>query len=119
MIKSNELRIGNLATGSESNNYFRLTSEMIRHIDKGLAVVNPIPLTPEILEQCGFEKDIIDHPVPNHEAFGFYKFHVKIYWTKQIKVWYKGSPIDIVVKYLHQLQNLHFALTGEELEITL
>ena len=30
-----------------------------------------------------------------------------------------GCSIDILIKYLHHLQNLFFALTGKELEIKL
>jgi hypothetical protein len=31
---------------------------------------------------------------------------------------YSGDNIDLDIKHVHQLQNLYFALTGEELELT-
>lgn len=65
-----------------------------------VSFLNPISLTEEILLKCGFEK------------------------TKEIDSWeLKGFGfVDISTpqcKYLHQLQNLYFALTGEELTINL
>lgn len=97
--------------------------------------IQPIVLSPEILEKCGFEKDADFplEPVAN-------RYSLKILGASQ---WYfvamivnqdtpenkKGTVIvqytvqdfgaSDNLKYLHQLQNLYFALTGEELEIVL
>ena len=135
MIQANELRINNWI--SHNNNYvqvFELPYLIDLDENKEAYLVNsiwideyrPIPITPEILEKCGFE--IICHfgepqdNNPNMDAingtlcisksvnkgewvFGF----DSIFATKRNNfVW---GPID----YLHQLQNLYFALTGEEL----
>lgn len=77
---------------------------------------NPIPITPEILEKCGFEYWTLDHDCtdPNdaywvHKKMKFAINNIK--WTVQ--------KLDVKLSYLHQLQNLYFALTGEELEINL
>lgn len=75
--------------------------------------IEPISLTKDILEKCGFEKDT--HPPQDiwsndfmiiffNEAFGFYTG----YWKN-----------NFVIKYIHQLQNLYHALTNKELEINL
>lgn len=63
---------------------------------------NPIPLTPEWLERCGFEFA---------PSVGYYVYELpnKPQGIDSIKV---GSGV-----FLHQLQNLYFALTGEELQI--
>jgi hypothetical protein len=73
----------------------------------------PIPLTPEILEKCGFveeskcwwEKDGFQILLGYTEEFGDF-FH----YTSDHVV------LSTAYKYLHQLQNLYFALTGEELK---
>ena len=69
----------------------------------------PIPLTEEWLLKFGFESD---------DEFIFEK-DIRICKTKQGYVYFDFSVMDPIcdVKYVHQLQNLHFALTGEELEL--
>lgn len=67
----------------------------------------PIPLTEEILLKCGFEK------------LGLIKYELNgvvlnIKWSS-----YFIHRFDTEIKHLHQLQNLYFALKGEELKIKL
>lgn len=77
--------------------------------------INGIPLTPEILEKAGF---VI--PAGNHsytvveDGVIKYKFEMGFYHTFII-----GNTVFSHIKYVHQLQNLYFDLTGEELEINL
>ena len=63
----------------------------------------PIPLSPEILEKAGFEKCSCGG------------------WKQGELHLYKGFNYERkrIIKYLHQLQNLYFSLTGEELTINL
>lgn len=91
-----------------------------------LADIEGIPLTPEILEKCGFE--LYD------KDFGTMLQHKHLkcrYITEEIN----GNKISIPflrfdstgrppftktdVYYLHQLQNLYFAISGQELEVNL
>jgi len=71
--------------------------------------LQPIPLTPEILEKCGFEKD----------NDGIYSKLGFMFWLDDIGVMQLAlnySPIcNAPCKYVHQLQNLIHALTGEEI----
>jgi hypothetical protein len=81
----------------------------------------PIPLTPEILEKCGFEIALIHLPfakvlVPKSLPLQD-KLHVALEQKTGPTFLYR--PSNLKVKYLHQLQNLYFALTGTELEINL
>jgi len=69
---------------------------------------NPIPLTPEILEKCGF----VSNPYQDRYEFG--DIHVEYCGFRDI-CWVNGKPH---IEYLHQLQNLYFALTNEELNYT-
>ena len=84
--------------------------------------IKPIPLTEEWLLRFGFEKDeyakdfrlgkywvenrYFDSYEKSMFLFGCYQFN-KIYITSNVNV----------LKYVHELQNLYFALTGEELTI--
>lgn len=88
--------------------------------------LRPIPLTPELLEKCGFEKfpyDADDEDVeywilklPESGQISYYKpgeFFVSDTHSPD----FYGAKVNIT--HLHQLQNLYFALTGEELQINL
>jgi hypothetical protein len=73
--------------------------------------IQPIPLTPEILEKCGFiEIGKKCWAISIFEVFQSGKddneFFIDVKWLHYFK-------------YLHQLQNIFFALTGEELKIEL
>ena len=76
--------------------------------------MQPIPLTEEWLSKFGFIKEVIieDGITYNHYYNGnpieLYGYDAQIYFDKG---W------DTELKYVHQLQNLNFALTGNELNI--
>jgi hypothetical protein len=76
----------------------------------------PIPLTPEILEKAGFKFD---------GDFNSYSISSVIlsknYCLCSIGDEYlcELNRIGKPIKHIHQLQNLYFALTGEELQIIL
>lgn len=81
----------------------------------------PIPLTPEILEKAGFVQDIQKELLRLHDSYGsrvewFYKKNYGLFFVLDSE--YETEVIK-PVQYLHQLQNLYFALTGIELSITL
>lgn len=68
----------------------------------------PIPLTPEILEKCGFEQA---NGIMLWECNG-----VQIAY-ETICGYFRIYPRTNKIEYLHQLQNLYWCLVGEELEI--
>lgn len=79
----------------------------------------PIPLTEEWLNKFGFEKESKNHwniINPEYTTNWFYvlmkegKYFIPYRWGKQVTG-------DRYMIYVHQLQNLYFALTGEELTI--
>lgn len=82
--------------------------------------IKPIPLTPEILERCGF--DSIDRD-DNNMNVNYTRTKDPQYWiqehldTAQFIFYGKDNSIEKVIVNLHQLQNLVFALKGKELEI--
>lgn len=130
MIKANELRIGNLFQDqnenllkvseiNEENQVFKVVDRTKFPLPNGWKA-EPIPLTEEILLKCGFEKKDESY------VFGANKQH-RLRWINKItgfehrivSLSYNVAIYDLHIKYLHQLQNLYFALTGEELKIEL
>ena len=124
-MEARELRIGNLveyegqtvivmATSNHVNKwdlelgYFKDSVGFQRKINQ----VKPIPLTEEWLFEFGFIDDFSkDFRVRliGHRLGDFFI-------TEKMKL--LTSDINSVkIKYVHQLQNLYFALTGEELTI--
>lgn len=107
-MEAKELRIGNLVLVRTNGKI-----ETIKHLyeDFGMFVA-PIPLTEEWLTKLGFERK--QYP-------GNY-----YYWLQYRGIEFTAfSPfnqvetdnLEATIEYVHQLQNLYFALTGEELEI--
>jgi hypothetical protein len=114
MIKANELRIGNLVYLPTIEKTIVVGYHHIRY-----ATINPdneyepIPLTPEILRRCGFFETSTDGEFIYNER-GIIKININNIGLISFNV---GEIIFSTVHYLHQLQNLYFTLTGEELEI--
>ena len=123
MIKATELRIGNWV---EVENYKNIQLENVHpegttHGDDQylISMLKPIPLTEEILLKCGFEVCYrseftlrLDHKLN-------YKFGAG--WNLvngHFSVRYIGQNFTHI-KYLHQLQNLFYALTDKELQVEL
>ncbi len=120
MIAANELRIGNLVEtviDKDSIGYIYGYTQVDSLIANFEVDANPIPLTHEILIKCGFDEW-------STENYRLRKSLTKNGWSSKFNYYlpyfylstYTGS---VTIKYLHQLQNLYFALTGEELNIQL
>jgi hypothetical protein len=106
-MKSNELRIGNYV--------FDNLGGMLKikgiDIDSDLSNLEPILITEDRLIKLGFEKQM---------AWTF-KIHISgnrylIYYLGE-KGWTIGNKqySDFDCQYVHQLQNIYFALTNKEL----
>jgi hypothetical protein len=89
--------------------------------------VEPIPLTPEILEKAGFVKttsklgtnkdfDYVDYRLKNMVCYPLPTGEIEIEFCK---LGIEDRTYIALYKYLHQLQNLFYCLTGEELIIEL
>jgi hypothetical protein len=115
-MKANELRIGNLLNhnnGSMVGSFIvgLIHLEDIIKENPHAREYEPIPLTEEWLLRLGFEK-------PAHSWNGKI-FHLS-QWDAYPLNWCvamdkNGAVIVHKLKYVHQLQNLYFALTNEEL----
>ena len=110
-MKSNDLRIGNATMQGVVKSFY----ENGIHVGFGkcypFSEVEPVPLTPEILEKVGCSKSI---STPN-------VYLLKMMDTNLIIEYGKGRFYFSVsmcgCKYLHQLQNILHAFTGEELDL--
>lgn len=81
-----------------------------------LSEVVPVVLTEEILKKCGFKKD------EAHDCYVVWQSESNVdieYFDNQIHLVGQNSAEPLPIKYLHQLQNLIFVLTGEELNVQL
>lgn len=128
-MKANELRIGNwvdyektthIITAIDSGNYGR--SRWIKQsasepdYEHTFKEIEPISLTPEILEKAGFHKHNNAWVMPDFNENNYTKDYFTI-WDYDGTYNLNTTQFPIELKSLHQLQNLYFALTGEELEI--
>lgn len=124
-MKSSDLRIGNwYIENGEYKSIFSIDKDSINGSFYGddsatyLDSVKPIPLTPEILEKAGFENK---SRTTDYYFEGKYRAIIIGGTMKTLFPSIHGEcglePYGEEIKYLHQLQNLYFALTGEEIEI--
>lgn len=127
MINANELRIGNYI--EHLGNISPCTASTIYAVSQVVqpsVMYKPIPLTEELMLRLGFEncwfsapdsdgvfrnkkeqnKDYFLHPLLSDKIVYYLPYFDMSY--------YIGS---VTIKYIHQLQNLYFALTGTELTL--
>lgn len=107
-MKANELRIGNhIEIDQYPNDRAIVLIENGADID-GCIKLNPkpIPLTEKWLLNFGFE---ITNNFQTKDRFQTHK--------QDGIIWFEYGYIVIELKHVHQLQNLYFALTNEELTI--
>jgi hypothetical protein len=121
MIKANDLRIGSWIDLKNSG-YIKVDADNIGDVVNNPAIFDPILLTPEILEKAGFEKQRSSDNVLDNYFIGenpiTHDWIMSLQWIDgRESPFYKNGYHQI--KYLHQLQNLFYSLTGKELEINL
>ncbi len=127
MVQYNEIRLGNyiekygkwlrvvaitdypakktISAFSESTDCYELQSSDF----------NPIPLSPDILQRCGFE-----HQYENKWANG--EVELEKYNLSESYYLLNGEERtnwSLRYEYLHQLQNLYYSLVNQELKIQL
>ena len=117
-LESRELRIGNWVSMAQygvqqisSYNIYKLNlMELGTKVADYYYLIEPIPLTEEWIVKFGFY-------FAGHEKRTFLQVYVK----DGVKLRLSNSGIlyyqNIPIKTVHRLQNLYFALTGEELTL--
>lgn len=105
-MKASELRIGNWVNFKGKPHKWQRDD----FDDVYFELHSPILLTPEWLEKFGFNQSgnkdifILKGFEVDNEPFGLVKYSEGWLWD------------FVTIKYVHQLQNLYFTLTGNELQ---
>jgi hypothetical protein len=115
-MKASELRIGNWVSsiyGMEFQVYPMYFKQMPTDEKHNLILSNwkPIPLTEEWLLKFGFERMKFFGTNINY----LLKEPICISTSDMVVEWNKPNFIIKQIKYIHEIQNIYFALTGEEL----
>lgn len=128
-MEARELRIGNLVeypnwsnnkdkcifeigSISKLNDEITVTKGLIKISSKNIYYFKPIPLTEEWLLKFGFDNTLAGIPSFHNGMFGLFWENCSLFLLTQ------GVCLEIpYIKSVHHLQNLYFALTGEELTI--
>lgn len=119
-MKTKELRIGNyifdeyrnviVASGTHTNCIW--TDDKYKYLGLPIDKSNPIPLSKEWLLKMGFSIEF------KHTVTEYTLNHIKIFCpTKTGSFYIQIFATILYIKSVHQLQNLYFALTNEELKL--
>lgn len=125
MIAPQELRLENLVTDSSGrifkvlellSDYLRVYSEnkdWLNSQSKTYIDLEPIELTEEWLFKLGYKRDKNEYCVSGFDRFNVFQS------VKGPYIFCDDEKSIRYVEYVHELQNIFFALTGEELTIKL
>jgi hypothetical protein len=128
MLNPRELRIGNLIYVKPYSFEPEIEYEVTDLSEEGtnllargdaewyyrLSDMFPIPLTEEWLVRLGFSKNKFKNSIGEHwglDVFIYDKYGLNIITSDEQIIFLSE------IKYVHQLQNIYFALTGEELKL--
>tara|TARA_R100000951_G_C2648656_1_gene183550 strand:+ start:2859 stop:3218 length:360 start_codon:yes stop_codon:yes gene_type:complete len=108
-MKASDLRIGNLVKYHDDGDKVWYDVEFnIGHfsgiMDKNYGLPDPIELTEEWLLKFGFTKELVEYRKGNFTIKNDFTVNSMGHWR-------------LIIKSVHQLQNLYHSLTGKELTI--
>ena len=124
-MKANELRIGNWVNdGFSTIELEAIDFVVMSDAPEGLSL-KPLPITEQWLVDFGFEKtddygDQIYYELKTEGSRGYYVCFDHEEWVFGLSVRNECTCLiydEPHFQYVHQLQNLYFALTGEELTL--
>ena len=125
-MEANELRIGNhaIATDCGGGEFQTVVNGLVKLGDNNVVASDAqafictgfIPLTEEWLVKFGFKIKDGRAMIGELEA-PFYDYKLDLFTNSDVNNIYCYKDFRKQIKYVHQLQNLYFALTGEELTI--
>jgi hypothetical protein len=108
-MKANELRIGNLVL----DNLGGTLKILAIGTDSDLPHITGMKITNDWLLSVGFTTSAWDNHSTHRKMIGDNDYTIVINNDGTCDV---GDDVEIIdIKYVHQIQNLYFALTGEEL----
>jgi hypothetical protein len=121
-MEAKELRIGNYLALPTCNALLCVVEEILKNNfivcnlttnEWPISDYKPIPITEGWLQRLGFTNKV-NNKILESEYYG-----VKINIIHNRFLVEYGNGGQIYLKYVHQLQNLYFTLTGEELKLSL
>jgi hypothetical protein len=113
VVYNNYLQVDKEKAALCSSSVLSYTSRVVEVIEEEeYPNLNPIPLTKQLLESCGFRNFKREEWV-----LSFDRSHADFEFTAEGLMMREPAAFKRPIKYLHQLQNVFFALTGNELEM--
>lgn len=138
-MKANELRIGNYVQINNPSCYFNLKgilfkvvninknknysitveSELYEEYNQFIDYIDPILLTVDMLNIFGFSMKFVTDPQEFNplREYTLGQFELLKFTDDKHFFYSSGKGFHTDIKYVHQLQNLYFSLTGKELEL--
>jgi len=122
MIDVRELRIGNWVENYKKETVFidKFSNRESYFTHDGdcysISKSNPIPITEEWLKKLGFTLPNAHYLIWYKEGFGAFRILFDVH-LKHWQVGLSGGRVIRQVKYIHDLQNIYFALTEKELTL--
>ena len=91
------------------------TAEVLEVVkEAGLQEIEPIVLTPKVLEKCGFRNFVREEWIVTYG-----NQHTDFEFTEDGLRLRHPSPSRVGIRYLHQLQTFFYAIAGQELKVEL
>jgi hypothetical protein len=132
MIDVTELRLGNYFLYKAAVRILPAKCSFAHFaLGEGLAKqVFPIALKPDVLLKCGFTENKKYHLLPEAREFvltlpvtGNNKNEIYAYLNSKNESYARAAVNNLIITnnfyYVHQLQNIYYALTGKELDVML
>ena len=136
-MKATDLRVGNLVNtnrahgrGEKQIKAVEINLHYLAQIENNCNYIEPILLTEEWLLKFEFTEEIqyysdtlsyfwldIHNSLENSEFYIFYNTEIKCIGLHSMENEHNISKYFYNIKYVHQLQNLYFALTNNELTL--
>ena len=127
-MKANELRIGNLLNWNGSESPIQAGGIYLYESGQLNIIPEPIPLTDEWLVRFGFKNRFLEVICQNNKVLeiefdgtndNIYQTEICVYERIIVDGETESDKVNYIninhIKHVHQLQNLYFALTGDEL----
>lgn len=119
MIQPHELRIGNWVSANRMDHFVPYQIRPEDFVNGNMEWMLPIELTWRILSDSAFR---MVHQNPRIESIylytgghAYHSFELKL--DREDRIWFYYGSNEVLVKTVHQLQNIFFSVTGEDLEI--
>ncbi len=115
-MKAKEIRIGNylIVDGNKS----LIDGQIMLSILQLQYSIEPIELTKEWMVNFGFKKDIDTSFMKNDVSIFLDKRHKTNLYLQSNESKFVWFGFERRIQYVHELQNLYHALTGDELQCT-